>query len=289
MISVIIPLYNKEHQIANTLHSVLRQTFQNFEIVVVDDGSTDGSVQEVEKVNDNRIRIVRQKNAGVSAARNKGVKEAHYDLVAFLDADDEWKSNYLETQYNLFLKYPQCNVYACGYEFCDSNGIISNTIIRKLAFQGEDGVLNNYFEVASCSNPPLWTSAIVVKKKAIVNIGDFPIGVKSGEDLLTWARLAVHNKIAYSKKKKAVYRLGYSNPRPPEPTDYVGEQLEKLYELYPTIYAIKKYIAFWYKMRMCRCIGHQMYGKASRAFIKSIVYNPYQCKIYFSIFYYLFK
>lgn len=101
MISVVIPLYNKEKQIANTLHSVLRQTFQNFEIVVVNDGSTDNSVQEVEKVNDIRIRIVHQNNAGVSAARNKGIEEARYDIIAFLDADDEWKAEYLETQYYL--------------------------------------------------------------------------------------------------------------------------------------------------------------------------------------------
>ena len=124
MISVVIPLYNKAHQIANTLYSVLKQTFRNFEIVVVDDGSTDNSVQEVEKVNDIRIRIIHQKNAGVSAARNKGIEEARYNLIAFLDADDEWKPEYLETQYNLFLKYPQCNVYACGYEFCNSNGTV---------------------------------------------------------------------------------------------------------------------------------------------------------------------
>lgn len=211
MISVVIPLYNKEKQIANTLHSVLRQTFQNFEIVVVDDGSTDNSVQEVEKVNDIRIRIVHQKNAGVSAARNKGIEEAKYDLIAFLDADDEWKVEYLETQYYLFQKYLQCSVFACGYEFSDSNGNVSGTIIRKLPFQEEDGVLTNYFEVASNSHPPIWTSAIMVKKEAIQAIGGFPVGIKSGEDLLTWARLAVHNEIAYSRKIMAIFHVeGYN-------------------------------------------------------------------------------
>ena len=87
MISVVIPLYNKEKQIRKTLQSVLTQTFQDFEIVVVNDGSTDNSAIEVEKVKDPRIRLIHQQNAGVSAARNKGIEEARYELIAFLDAD----------------------------------------------------------------------------------------------------------------------------------------------------------------------------------------------------------
>ena len=287
MISVIIPLYNKEHQIANTLHSVLKQTFQNFEIVVVDDGSTDGSVQEVEKVNDNRIRIVRQKNVGVSAARNKGVKEAHYDLVAFLDADDEWKSNYLETQYNLYLKYPQCNVYACRYEFCDSNGIISNTIIRKLAFQGEDGVLTNYFEVASCSHPPICSISVMVKKTAIVNIGGFPIGVKSGEDLLTWARLAVHYKIAYSRKIMAIFHVeGYNvsekPKRIPAEQDLVGNELSVLWHIHHTPY-MKQYISHWHKMRSSIYMRLNMRKNSINEALKGLKYSPSNYKLYIYI------
>ena len=185
IISVVIPLYNKKKQIAYTLQSVFTQTFQDFEIVVVDDGSTDNSVEEVEKFDDSRIRLIHQTNAGVSAARNRGIGEARGELIAFLDADDEWKPRYLETQYALYQKYPECSVYACNYEFRDSEGKVTSTIIRKLPFEGKDGILSNYFEVASCSHPPLWTSAVVVKKSAIQAIGGFPLGIKSGEDLLT--------------------------------------------------------------------------------------------------------
>ena len=92
MISVVIPLYNKEKQIKRTIQSVLTQTFQDFEIVIVNDGSTDNSTIEVEKIKDSRIRLIHQENAGVSAARNKGIEEAKYELIALLDADDEWKN-----------------------------------------------------------------------------------------------------------------------------------------------------------------------------------------------------
>ena len=100
MISVVIPLYNKEKQIRATLESVLSQAFQDFEIVIVNDGSTDRSVEEAAAVCDKRIRVVHQKNAGVSAARNRGIEEARGEFIAFLDADDRWKSEYLQAQYD---------------------------------------------------------------------------------------------------------------------------------------------------------------------------------------------
>ena len=255
MISVVIPLYNKEKQIAHTLQSVFNQTFQNFEVVIVDDGSTDGSVAEVEKFCDSRIRLIRQKNAGVAAARNRGIEEAKGDLIAFLDADDEWKPEYLATQYHLSQKYPDCNVFACNYEFRNIEGKVTPTIIRKLPFTGEDGILSNYFEVASCSHPPLWTSAVMVKKQAIQAIGGFPLGIKSGEDLLTWARLAVNGEIAYSKEVEAIYNLGEGYvltnlpPRRQDKGDPVGKELVRLLSVYPEKMALKRYISHWHKMR----------------------------------------
>ena len=91
MISVVIPLYNKEKYIKRAIESVLNQTFQKFEIIVVNDGSTDKSAEIVQNIKDPRIRLINQKNAGVSAARNRGIQEAKYEYIAFLDADDFWE------------------------------------------------------------------------------------------------------------------------------------------------------------------------------------------------------
>lgn len=279
MISVVIPLYNKEKQIAHTLQSVLNQTFQDFEIVIVDDGSTDGSVAEVKKFTDLRIRLICQTNAGVAAARNRGIEEAKSDLIAFLDADDEWKPEYLATQHYLYQKYPECSVYACNYESRDINGTVSPTIIRKLPFIGDDGILSNYFEVASCSHPPLWTSAVMVKKQVIQAIGGFPIGIKSGEDLLTWARLAVYEKIAYSRSVQAIYNLGEGYiltnlpPRRQDIGDPVGKELVKLLVIYPNKVMLKRYISHWHKMRASVAIRYGERIETIKEVLYSLKYN----------------
>lgn len=285
MISVVIPLYNKEKQIAHTLQSVFNQTFQNFEVVIVDDGSTDGSVAEVEKLSDSRIRLIHQKNAGVAAARNRGIEEAKGDLIAFLDADDEWKPEYLATQYHLSQKYPDCNVFACNYEFRNMEGKVTPTIIRKLPFTGEDGILSNYFEVASCSHPPLWTSSIVVKKQAIQAIGGFPVGIRSGEDLLTWARLAVNGQIAYSKKVEAIYDLGEGYvltnlpPRRQDKGDPVGKELVRLLSVYPEKMALKRYISHWHKMRASVAIRYGEKIETMKEVLRSLFYYPFNMKV----------
>lgn len=279
MISVVIPLYNKEKSIASTLRTVLNQTFSDYEIVIVNDGSTDGSVEEIEKVQDDRIRLVHQPNAGVSAARNRGIEEAKGDLIAFLDADDEWKPEYLATQYHLFQKYPECSVFACNYEFRDVSGKVTPTLIHKLPFVGEDGILSNYFEVASCSHPPLWTSAVMVKKQAMQAIGGFPLGIKSGEDLLTWARLAVNGMIAYSKRPLAVFIFDErifnadQKQRMPESVDVVGNELFKLYKANPGIVGIKQYVGLWHKMRARIFLSKHLRWRAFYECVRAIQYH----------------
>lgn len=279
MISVVIPLYNKERKIANTISTVFAQTYTDYEIVIVDDGSTDSSAEIVAAMHDERIRLIRQENAGVSAARNRGIAEARGEFIALLDADDEWKPDYLATQMQLVIDYPQCDVFATNYEFRNERGEVSPTIIRRLPFTSTSGVLSNYFEVAAVSHPPIWTSAVMARKSAFEAVGGFPVGIKSGEDLLTWARLACRYKIAWTREPKAVYYTPTTGPTGQVPTDLkttndaVGLALQQLMKEFPNS-DIKVYVAFWYKMRGMINLGLSNRFAAFKCAIKSLRYNP---------------
>ena len=249
--SVVIPLYNKASTVNRALSSVLIQTNQNFEIIVVNDGSTDNGPCVVDKFDDTRIRIVHQENQGVSATRNRGISEAQFDLVAFLDADDEWLPGFLQTIEQLVTNYPHCSVFGTGYLFGLQNGSVCQSIVRGIEYHFS-GVLENYFQIAAKSDPPINSSSVVVKKTALKAIGGFPLGIKSGEDLLTWARLAALYPIAYSQKPMTVINLQKSisvPARTPDKNDDVGEGLKELLKHYPGTPFLRGYIALWYKMR----------------------------------------
>lgn len=284
MISVVIPLYNKESQIGQTIRSVLKQSFQDFEIVVVDDGSTDSSVAEVKKIDDSRIRIVSQTNAGVSAARNRGIAEAKGEFIALLDGDDEWKPDYLATQSELAGKYPECDVFATDYEFRSADGKTTPTVIRRLPFDSEDGILTNYFEVATQSHPPICSISIMTRKGIFESIGGFPLGIRSGEDLLTWARLVCRYKIAYSRKPLAVFNVeGYNikekPKREPSEKDLVSENLMALLKEYDAP-KLRSYISQWHKMRSSVYMRLRMRRQSVREALTGLRFNPFNYKLY---------
>ena len=284
MISVIIPLYNKEAGIATALRSVLAQSYQDFEIVVVDDGSTDGSVAVVESFDDPRIKLIRQQNAGVSAARNHGIAEAKGKYVSFLDADDEWMPGFLDEIRVLQEAYPDCRAQATNYSFC-SNGVKSSTILRKIPFKGERGILTNYFEVASCSHSPVCSICVCIERKLLQEIGGFPVGVKSGEDLLTWARIATRTQWAYTLKALAlynIYQLSFNEKptRIPAETDIVGKELLKLWNSNPKMIGIKQYISRWYKSRSSMYLRLGYRKECTREAFKALYYNPFNYKLY---------
>ena len=284
MISIIIPLYNKEASIATALRGVLAQTYQDFEIVVVDDGSTDGGAAVVETFTDPRIRLIRQTNGGVSAARNRGIAEARGEHVAFLDADDEWMPEFLEEIAALIAEYPECKARATNYIF-NSNGVTSPTILRKMPFAEGRGVLTNYFEVASCSHPPVCSICVCIDRDLLQEIGGFPLGIKSGEDLLTWARVAVRTQWAYSMKPMAQYNLGegYDKknlpPRRQDAGDPVGKALKELYQSHPNLKGFRKYISHWHKMRASVAIRYGERKETLYEVRQSLKYNPSNYKV----------
>lgn len=284
MISVIIPLYNKANSITRALDSVLAQTYQDFEVVVVDDGSTDEGAAIVEQYADERIRLIRQANAGVSAARNRGVEEAKGKYVAFLDADDEWMQEFLAEIVALQQEFPECRAQATSYVQCQ-NGEKHGIVLNRLPFKGEHGVLTNYFEVASHSNPPVWTGSVCIERALLQELGGFPRGIKSGEDLLTWARIATRTHWAYSLNAYAIFNMeGYDkNERPkrlPAEVDVVGNELKQLWKKHPNTKGLKHYIAHWHKMRSSIYLRLGMRKKSFNEALMGLRYHPGIWKLY---------
>lgn len=271
------------------IQSVLNQTIANFEMIVVNDGSTDKCPEIVKSINDPRIRVIDQANAGVSVARNRGISEAHADLIAFLDADDEWSPDFLGTILTLRKNYPACSVFATNYIFRRKNDYNRPTIIRGLPREFKEGILTDYFKIASQSDPPLCSSTVAVTKKAIEAVGGFPVGVVAGEDLLTWAKLAVEYKIAYTIESKAYFcepEVLEDHPRRPQTPDIVGEQLALLLKnnTNSKIPGLSEYIALWYRMRANIFIRLHQSQEARKEIFRALSYSRSTIKLYLLAF-----
>lgn len=220
-VSVVIPLYNKVEFVERALQSVFDQTLQPIEIVIVDDGSSDGGAELVERIDDAGIRLIRQANAGVSAARNRGIETAKGELIAFLDADDEWMPDFLETIVRLHSNYPTAGAYATAYTIIEADGSAIAPLLVNIPPAPWEGLLDNYFrssmpidrrlisKIKSCKEfhfgEPVWSSAVAVKKSVFKETGGFAVGEPQGEDLDMWGRIAIKYPIAYSNKICSVY------------------------------------------------------------------------------------
>jgi glycosyltransferase involved in cell wall biosynthesis len=209
VVSVVIPLYNKGRHVKRTLESVLAQTCSDFEVVVVDDGSTDDGPRVVETISDPRIRLIRQANAGVSAARNRGIQEAKGDCIAFMDADDEWLPAFLETIVKLRSLYPEAGMYATAYRMCVGE-TVTRPVFVNCDVPREGGLLNDYF-AACLGTPPVCASAVMIPKAVFDEVGVFPVGIRRGEDLHMWARVGLRYRVAWSPLDGAIYHLSADN------------------------------------------------------------------------------
>lgn len=284
MISVVIPLYNKEEYIQRAIESVLSQTFQKFEIIVINDGSTDNSTHIVETIPDSRIHLINQSNMGVSAARNRGVEESSFEYIAFLDADDKWHNNHLEIIVDLINKYPECGVFGTSYFFSRNNDtIFTPSVFGNYTFDGDDGVLTNYYEIASGADFPIHQSSYAVKKEFFKKIGGFPVGIVSGEDIITLAKLHAVCDFAYSKVPSSLFYLitEGKNKRPVNRYNPLDKEFDQLLTTASHRKGIRRFVSSWHKRRMVSAItmAHD-YALAFREFVRAMYIYPFQKKLY---------
>lgn len=221
-ISVIIPLYNKEREIEGTIRSVLAQRLQPLEIVVVDDGSTDHSAALVEAIPSPLIRLVRQPNAGECAARNRAIAESRGELLALLDADDEWEEGFLEEVAALYREFPGCGIYSTAFRVVSHDGIFpAPTPTRR-------GIVENFFRDSAHRYVSI-PSASAIPRQVIDRVGGFPDGMKMGGDLYMWIKIARRYPVCFSPQPLCRYSKVASNRSAstytPERTVYSFEEL----------------------------------------------------------------
>jgi glycosyltransferase involved in cell wall biosynthesis len=213
MFSIVIPLYNKGHTIRKTLESVFSQTVHDYEIIVVDDGSTDAGVSVIKAfTNDLRLKIISQENQGVSVARNNGVIHAKYEYVAFLDGDDEWLPHYLEKIREAIGIFPDAGMFCCA-------GFVKDSFVEylRMAHKYEGKIVCvNYFE-----NPHVFThiSATVVNRSVFNKSDGFPAGMKKNEDFALLYSMALLGKVVYCGFPLSIYWGGVEGQATKTKTD----------------------------------------------------------------------
>ena len=231
-ISVVIPLYNKESSIRTAVECALRQTCSVREVIIIDDGSTDESAKVVKGLikecfwrGDGRIRLVSQANSGVSAARNTGIREAKGEWIAFLDADDIWKSNHIEQITRLHEAFPQAAVLSTNYEIVTSAEVQNPNIVSEKrngdstfsfddlfssnAVASQEGcegfIVNDFYSRLLYGKHVIWSSTAVVKRTSLLEVGGFDTRMTKGEDLDCWERLYEKEIFAQSNAMTAFY------------------------------------------------------------------------------------
>jgi glycosyltransferase involved in cell wall biosynthesis len=167
-------------------------------VIVVDDGSTDNGAEIVRRFDDSRIRLIRQENRGVSAARNQGIDKAVSDFIAFLDADDEWMPKHLETIFRLIEKFPEAGMFTTAWKRYYPLGEIKWANYQGIPNPPWEGILPDYFKSAGFGDSPVNASGVVIPRKIFQDLGGFNEGHWYGEDTDLFGRIALQYPIAFS-------------------------------------------------------------------------------------------
>ena len=214
MFSVIIPIYNKLPHLDRSITSVLNQKFGEWELILVDDGSTDGSYEKAKSYTDKRIQFFRRDEPGPGgyAARNLGIEKAKYEWVAFLDADDEWMENHLSTFVELIDIQSDAKIVSTSwtdnFEDNKEDRLFPNAYNKKYKTKGIHEIeLSGFLQNSINGAPPFWTGAVGIRTELLREIDGFPEGrCKRGGDVDTWLRAIYFGKLAiWSPKLTVVY------------------------------------------------------------------------------------
>lgn len=202
--SVVIPLYNKEDIIESTIDSVLKQTYNKFEIIVVNDGSSDSSLEVVKNIKSEKIKVFDKPNGGVSSARNAGIVKSNYDWIAFLDADDLWECYHLAHLNDLILSSPRASMVSSK-----STEVSPDFIPQKSTRNPQKYLIsNNFFKDCHSNKFSVHSSSVAVAKKIFTVLGGFlPYNV--GEDIEMWARIAMEEEVVMSDCRTSYYRQNF--------------------------------------------------------------------------------
>ncbi len=205
--SVILPLYNKAQYVAKAINSVLSQTFSDYELIIVDDGSTDNSADiALQSISGyKQCHFIRQGNAGVSVARNIGVSNSHGEYICFLDADDWWEPIFLEEMTKMIAEFPDAGIYGTNYTIV--NETKNKTRVAKIGVDSgfERGYINYCQSYAKTMYMPLWTGAVCIPRHVFDEMHGFPKGIKLGEDFILWIHIALKYNVAFHNKPLSFY------------------------------------------------------------------------------------
>lgn len=274
LVSVVISTYNYAKYLPTAVKSVLNQTYKNLEIIIVNDGSTDNTDEVIAPyLKDERIKYIKQKNAGQASAKNCGIKNTSGDYIAFLDADDYWRSDKLEKQLNVFTNDNAVGVVYSGLKFINPNNEIDNSIILPQMYSGhilQELFIDNF----------IGFSTAVVKKECFDKVGCFDVNLPMAIDWDLWLRIACFYKFEYANEHLLYYRYGHANmsrntEKRIQCSDFVMERFLKENQNKLKKETVKKAFQLTYNRRGAYYINYN-FLKGINYLVKSFLIKPFQ-------------
>jgi glycosyltransferase involved in cell wall biosynthesis len=279
LVSVVIPTYNRPALLAETLESVFAQTFTDYEVIVVNDGSTDDTEARLRAYGD-RIRLISQPNQGIGAARNRGIDEARGRYVALLDHDDLWRPQKLSTQVAFFERHPECAAVSVPYAYSTS----PDKCVYDLRIRGSDGIVCNAMQAYATGEQFILSAALMFDREKAAGLR-YEIERNSIEDLAFHIRLLGRGAFGIAGDSVlAIYRLHEGNTSGSAAHFYNGmrrlRQIDRAGGFEPLTpadrRAVKKFLAFWGRIAAVRQLMAGLRGRAALTYLREF---PHQARL----------